>query len=121
MFWLRFLRLVLSVAAEGIYNAFWLLLFPFRRRQIRERVRACLYGTGRKPALVLVVVANALLVGGCSAFPGASFENGLAQTEWSVHALVGMPGWRESLGEDLEMLADPEWDQLADTFSQLGW
>ena len=32
-----------------------------------------------------------------------------------------MPRWQEELLWDLELLSDPELDQLGDTFTMLGW
>lgn len=68
-----------------------------------------------------VLLTCLLLAGGCSSFPGTSFKRQVEEFNWSVSAMVGTPGWQENLLWDLEVLGDPEWGELGNSFTMLGW
>ncbi|MBN1441442.1 MAG: hypothetical protein JXA90_01985 [Planctomycetes bacterium] len=123
MFWLRCFRLAASVAAEMAAGAVHLVIFLFRRRKVREEIR----GLMERPAARAVSCAAATLVWafltatGCESFPGNSFGKQVEEVQWSAITLVEQPHWAEDLLWDLELLADPELDQIEDTLTLLGW
>lgn len=136
MFWPRFLRLLASVAFEVLCNAFYLIAFLFRRRHVRARIRALMLTqadftaadadergspTGLKAIACLAFASLCLVSSGCQSFPGASFGRQVDELTWSAKTMVEMPNWKESLLLDLKTLSDPEWDQMGDSLSQLGW
>jgi hypothetical protein len=137
MFWLRFLRLCLSVLGEGLTNLACLCAFLFTGRRVRRRLRRILSrpagGTAGEPRLAPAplwsfLLACALLAGvatGCRHFPGSSFGKQVRETGWTVKTLTGTPKeWGadlRGLGRDLRTLADPELDQLPQTIVLFGW
>jgi len=129
MFWLRFLRLLASIAWEGAYNLVCLLVFvlPWRRRLARDRVRTLMSRTTMQRLWILsstLVLASAVWLGvGCH-HPGqsGSFQRQIDDFAWSVEVLAEDkdPPMRE-IAHDLTVTFDPEWGQLAETFQLLGW
>lgn len=137
MFWLRFARLLASVAWEGVYSLFCLFAFLFlgRRRVWRERIasemrrgapsremRRGAPSSGSGAVAWIAISLGVLVAPGCTQFPGASFERQVENTVWSARVLADQTGEFEGLLADLRKLFfDPEWDQLPGTFEQLGW
>jgi hypothetical protein len=138
MTWLRMLRLLASVAAEGLASLAQMVIFPWRRRRVREAVRRALAGAGRggaarrgpvAPALVIAAAAGFGFLGsGCasSTFPGSSFEKQVDELGWSVWTMAlsqfkDRPVWYESLADDTRDLVDLELNELPDSLIMLGW
>ncbi len=129
MFWLRFLRLLGSMAWEGAYNLACMIAFllPGRRAAVRGRVRE-LMSHPMKQRIWTFLAGCGLLAGvvaggtGCTSGAGGSFSRRVDDTVWSVEAVFDQRGELESLPGDLAFyFYSPEWGQLSDSFSLWGW
>ena len=124
---LRFVRLLLSVAFEGAVSAFFLILFPFRRKRERQRIRSIMCRKQVASCVVwLALAATSLLCQGCvtTGFPGASFHKQVDELQWSTTTVIGYSEWDDDLYDlwlDLESITDPELGELGSSFEMIGW
>jgi len=137
MFWFRFLRLLGSIAWEGIYNAACLVVFlipgrflPGQRAVVRERVRKLMSQPVspmmRKNLWVFVsslaLVLSAAAGTGCrSAHCGGTFADKIDEFAWSAKTLASQKGELDGLQRDVVNFIDPEWGELEETFRLFGW
>jgi len=119
MFWWQFLRLVLSVALEGLYNAACALIFPFRRQRERERIRSLMC---RK--IGVLILSGSMLSGGflsgCT-HPGTSFAKHVDEFTWSTTVILEQPHWADELTKDTVTLLDPDLGEFKSSLFMLGW
>lgn len=94
------IRLVSSILLEAITTLIQFVLFPFRRRAEREKIRGIiLRGSAPIPGLVL---AGFLASTGCqSPAPGTGFQKQLDETAASARDLFRMDDAQQSLENDL--------------------
>lgn len=108
-------RLLVSILAEGVATVFHLLLFPFRRAALRQRIRQIILRPTTVWLVVLVWLSHGLA--GCrSTAPGSSFSKQVDETMLTVQDLFRMDDAQGSLEDDLRdlgsgtSLAEAWWD-----------
>jgi hypothetical protein len=122
-------RLVGCILVEMVAGVFHMIVFLFRRRAERERIRSIILGAGRAAAAVLVLCLLALGPMGCeschtermTSHPGTSLEWHWNQLVDSADDIFRMRDWKESLTSDLEDLVSDDPCQLPETFALWGW
>ena len=94
-------RLICAILAEAIYTFVQLLVFPFRRRAERARIRSVILGSPQ--SIVLLAAFGLFVISGCRAtHPGTSFQKQVDETAWSARELASMKDAQGSLEEDLQ-------------------
>ena len=122
-------RLIGCILLEMAAGLFHMVIFLFRRRVERERIRSIILGSGRTAAAVLALSFLVLGFAGCescktermSSHPGTSLEWHWNQLVDSADDIFRMRDWKESLTSDLEDLVSDDPCQLPETFALWGW
>ena len=123
MFLPVFVRLIVSIFLEGVYNLAFLLLslIPSRKKTMRNKMKAIMCVSRNN---LLSLVALCALSGSLALSNGCSSCNSNRKPLWSEMGqtfdhLREESGAAEELSRDLGYLMDPEWDSLAETFRHL--
>lgn len=118
MFLPRFLRLLASIAWEGVFNFVCLLasLLPGQRASIKNRMKAAMTKT-RNAALLMVTVSLLFLAAGCSSCPKSKPLG--ADLAESFYLLRETTDPIEELSRDFNFIFGPEWGEFMDTICRL--
>jgi hypothetical protein len=133
-------RLAGSLLLELFQNGLQILLFLFRRRADRRRIRDLLLrpheplaSTRRRPGLPRAAAVSCLallLIAGCCGpgiyraggqQPGTSFSKEIDELVWSTVSFVRMPDWKDSLTDDLGEIVNDDPCDVLETFELWGW
>jgi hypothetical protein len=134
-FWASGLLLAVAIVVEAFWSLLRTVIFPFYSATARAKM--CRIISESEPMrrstgmTAILVTTLALALGGCqtASVPGSSFEKQIDELTWSVQTLFfdeSPPQQIEEMATDFKCLFiwhswDDEKDQLAETFSLLGW
>jgi len=122
-------RLIGCLLVEMVVGLFHMIIFLFRRRAERDRIRSIILAAGRSAAAVLALSFVVLGSAGCeschteriTSHPGTSLEWHWNELVDSADDIFRMRDWKESLMSDLEDLVSDDPCQLPETFALWGW
>ena len=123
MFFFRFLRLLASIAWEGIFNFLFLLasLVPGRKNTMKNRMKTIMCrvrGSGLPLVLAGLLLSTIALSSGCSSCTHRPRTLGADLSE-TIEFLTDTTDPIEELSNDIYILFGPEWGEFMDTICRL--
>ena len=122
MFLFRFLRLLASIAWEGVFNFVFLLasLVPGRKNTMKNRMKTIMCRVRGSAPMVLagLLLSTAVLSSGCSSCAPRQRTLGADLSE-TIEMMTDNTNPLEELSNDIYTIFAPEWGEFMDTICRL--
>ena len=122
MFLFKFLRLLASIAWEGVFNFVFLLvsLVPGRKNTMKNQIKTimCRVRGGVPVVLAGLLLSTAVLSSGCSSCATRQRTLGADLSE-TIEMMTDNTDPLDELSSSIDILFGPEWGEFMDTICRL--